>query len=301
MMKILVWLLTLAVSCFYSPQLFAQRINIDVGVIFSDDVKKHFKESTANKSCLDINEYAYKGSTRVYAEALLICQALTLGGIEPIFKFHQYPNYARALKDLHKGTTHLMLSNIWLSQKSDSLYTSAALMFAGDFEKGFYTLADNKALLNVSNLKELQDFTALSNNKFIVDWLILSQLGVDIYSNPSWERLFKMLKAKRGDFILAEFSPEPDMSIVTAGVKLIPVPNIKVTFNDSRHIFINKSKDNSAIIFAALQIGLKKLHQRGTIKKAYQSLGFYNEKTKSWLSLCCQKKLVTNVTHNTRE
>lgn len=288
-MKLLVCLLISAVSYVYSSQLFAQRLTIDVGVIFDSDVKNRLKKITDNSSCLAIKEYVYKASTRGYAEALLICQALRLGGIKPTFKFHQYPNYGRALKELNKGTTHLMLSTVWLSQKSNKLYSSVALMFAGDFEKGFYTLEDNLALLNVRNLKQLQDFTALSNNKFIVDWLILSQLDVDIYSNPSWERLFKMLKAKRGDFILAEFSLESDMSIVTSGVKLIPVPNIKVTFNDSRHIFINKNRDNSAIIFAALQIGLKKLHQQGTIKKAYQSLGFYNEKTKHWLSLCCQK------------
>jgi hypothetical protein len=276
----------------YSPHLNAQHIEIDVGIIVASDVKNQFNESTDGTSCLDIKEYAYKGSSRAYAEALLICQALTLGGIEPIFKFHQYPNYGRALKELTKGSTHIMFSTVWLSKQHENFYVSDSLMGAGEFEKGFYTLEDNKALLNVRDLKQLQRFSAISNKQFIVDWQVLSQLGIAIYSNPHWELLYKMLKAKRGDFILAEFSPEPDMSIITAGVKLIPVPNIKITFNDSRHVFVNKHKDNSTVIFSALQSGLKILHQRGLIKKAYQSLGFYNEKTKSWLSLYRQEKKV---------
>ena len=288
-MKLSSWALLALLNCYF-PHLNAQRVEVDVGVILASDVAKQFKESIDGTSCLDIDKYAYEGSTRVYAEALLICQALTLGGIEPIFNFHQFPSHGRALIELKKGTTHLMFSTAWLSQKHDSLYVSEPLMFVGDFEKGIYTLAENKDLLNVRSLKQLQGFKAISNNQFLVDWQMLSQLGIDTYSHPNWDLVFKMLEAKRGDFILAEFSPEPDMNITTAGVKLIPVQNIKINFNDSRHVFVNKSQDNSAMIFAALQSGLKTLHQQGTIKKAYQSLGFYNEKAKGWLSLSSQVK-----------
>lgn len=287
-MKILIGLILLCLSYSYPPQLFAQQIKIDVGVILSSDVKTRFNKSTETTSCLDIKDYVYKGSTRVYAEALLTCQALTIGGIDPIFKFHEYPNYGRALKELKKGSIHLLFSTVWLNQKNENLYVSQPLMHSGDFEKGIYTLEDNNALLKVTNVEQLKGFSAISNKEFLVDWQILSKLEIDIYSNPNWERLFKMLKAKRGDFILAEFSPEPDMSIITSGVKLIPVPMIKVTFNQSRHLFVNKHKENSEIIFEGLQSGLKILQAQGTIKKAYQSLGFYNEKTSHWLSLCCQ-------------
>jgi hypothetical protein len=265
-LKLSSWALLALLNCYF-PHLNAQRVEVDVGVILASDVAKQFKESIDGTSCLDIDKYAYEGSTRVYAEALLICQALTLGGI-----------------------THLMFSTAWLSQKHDSLYVSEPLMFVGDFEKGIYTLAENKDLLNVRSLKQLQGFKAISNNQFLVDWQMLSQLGIDTYSHPNWDLVFKMLEAKRGDFILAEFSPEPDMNITTAGVKLIPVQNIKINFNDSRHVFVNKSQDNSAMIFAALQSGLKTLNQQGTIKKAYQSLGFYNEKITGWLSLGSQVK-----------
>lgn len=301
-MKLLSWLLFSLLNCAL-PHLNAQSIEIEVGVILTSNEQSRFKESTDGTSCLNVKKYVYKGSSRGYAEALLICQALTLGGIEPIFKFHQFPNYGRALKELKKGSTHLMLSTNWLSQKSTEFYVSQALMEAGEFEKGIYTLEGNEALLNISDLEHLENFTALANKAFTNDWQILSQLGVDIYSNSSWQLLFKMVKAKRGDFILAEFSSKPDMSIMTAGIKLIPVPRIKIIFNDSRHVFVNKNRDDSALIFAALQSGLKVLHQRGTIKKAYRSLGFYNENTKRWRSLCCQGKnnLPANISKNTRE
>ena len=288
MVNRLIFLLFLTVSYLYSPQLRGQHINIEVGTVAANDIEKVFRENMANQTCLDIKAYTYKGSTRVYAEALLICQALMLGGIEPIFNFHQFPNFGRALKELKKGTIHMMFSTTWLSQQQSNFFTSEPLILSGEFEKGIYTLTDHVELLKVKDLNGLKTFAAISSNQFLNDWKMLSDMGIEIYSNPRWELLFKMLKAKHGDFILAEFSPEPDLSIITAGVKLIPVPNVKVTFKDSRHIFVNKDKDNSAIIFSALQSGIKILRQQGRIKKAYQDLGFYNDKTKSWLSLCCE-------------
>jgi len=52
--------------------------------------------------------------------------------------------------------------------------------------------------------------------------------------------------------------------------------------NDSRHFVVSKKHPKGKETFIALQKGLTILRQRGTITKAFQDSGFFNQQVKNW-------------------
>lgn len=267
----------------------AQEININVGFVAENpELVARVTAVSKEKNCVDIEKYSYNGSTRTYAEAILICQALQLGGITPVFNLVHYHSYGRALKDVNGGKLHFMFSTSWLEEaEPDNVYISSSFMNKREFEKGFYVLANNKELLQVKTLADLKPYTILSNEHYAKDWAALIEMNVHKYSVPHWGLMFKMLKLQRGDIILAEFAPSSNMFMYSNDAVVAPILGIKISFNSSRHLLINKSQPNSLLIFNALQAGLQKLNANTRIFQAYQELGFYNQKIKNWKTLCC--------------
>lgn len=106
-----------------------------------------------------------------------------------------------------------------------------------------------------------------------------------LINTTKWKFIVRMVDAKRGDFLLAPFQSTKDLSFVTEGVKLVPIQNLKVGLNGSRHFGISKNYKNSKEIFEALNKGIKILRKEGIIKKAYEQSGFFNENVKHWKKL----------------
>jgi len=104
-----------------TSQAMAKSITIDVGYIKNSQIAAQFTHATKYKSCSDIKQYSFQGSTRLYGESLLICQALLRGGIEPLFQFYAYPTNARALKELINGAIHLLFFSSWLNNQHENL------------------------------------------------------------------------------------------------------------------------------------------------------------------------------------
>ncbi len=276
----------LALSC---STLANEPVTIHVGVLTDAGLLTSYTEATHNKPCNEIDTYAYSNSTRTYTESLLICQALRLGGINPKFKFIEFPTEHRLLKSINEGKLHMMFSSTWLEDiNPEKVFYTDAIIDKGSFEKGIYTLPEHKKLLAVKNLEELTKYSALSNQSYHADWAALKQMDIRTYSVHKWPLMFKMLQAGRADFLLAEFSPHEDMAIYTDDIKVIPVANMKIVLNSSRHVIVNKSLASAEVIFNALQSGLAKLKQQGVVNKAYKELGLFDPRVKNWKILCCK-------------
>lgn len=84
-------------------------------------------------------------------------------------------------------------------------------------------------------------------------------------------------------YTVREFSPE--WSRVVNGVRLVPVPNIKVGLRGACSFLISKQFPESKKIYEALQIGLKDLRAKKQIKVRFVETGFYNPMAKDWHKL----------------
>lgn len=272
----------------YSPVTLARDIKILAGVTTAWERLENYQKATKHKTCNQINSYDISGASRGLSEMLLVCQALYIGGIKPIFEFEKVNNYARLLTHVTAGKILLMMESAWLRDADlSNVFVSTALLEKGEFEVGIFTVPGHKELLKVRTLEDLRKFKAISNKNWVVDWETLGHMQVKKYDVSRYQLMFRMVDAGRGDYMLNAFSMLPDMSQISEKVKLIPVPNIKIGLKGSRHILVNKSLPNAEEVFKALQMGLKVLRENGTITRAYKESGFLHPKVRDWKKLCC--------------
>ncbi len=113
----------------------------------------------------------------------------------------------------------------------------------GEFQKAFYCLPSNTALLSATNADEIN-----LNGKGIVgqhwnnDKKVLKDMGItNLIDAPTFECMIKMIKAGRADWIPLEISNSKDSSMTLYGVHLVPIPAVKFSLLESRHFFISKT------------------------------------------------------------
>jgi len=285
--KILRLVIFISSACAFSC--IGQTLPIIVGVTKYQNIEQSFEKLLKDKTCDQVKFAELGNISRLLAEAILVCKALRIGGIEPEFIFNNYSVASRLLLQIQQDTPiEIMLDSAWLSNiKPKHVLISQALIRKGEFVKGIYTHKDNTQLLNINSLEGLTVFSATSSKNWKMDWDILQEMNIKTYSVVKYSQMLKMVMAKRVDFLLDEFSSRDDLSQLGDNIDLIPVPNIKISFNDSRHILVNKHKTNARLIYNALEKGLSALRQDGTIEEAYQKSGFINKRTKKWQSICC--------------
>ncbi|MER2491958.1 transporter substrate-binding domain-containing protein [Catenovulum sediminis] len=241
-----------------------------------------------NASCDEITDY-YQNNNQIMMEAIIFCQALVAGGYPVKIRFTPYPLQERLLLEMKKERALAAGFAFWSNSYSKQhYYKSIALLDKYTYEKGLYTTTDNRKLLNIQTVEALKNFKAVSHRTWHLDWSEISCIGSKKLSVTSFPQMFKMVNLGRADYLITSFSNTEDLSQVHHGIKLIPVPGYKIKFPDSLHFFVSKSHPAGASLFAALQNGLKKLHNQGIIKKAYQKHGMHNQKVKNWKTIGCK-------------
>lgn len=237
--------------------------------------------------CRDIKQFSSSWN-QVVVEFILLCQALDLGGVHAKFKFVPYPLYIRAVSEVREGNIMMGAFPMWLHDAGGDVIASDVMVANQSFEKGVYTRKNHKALLGATSLEDLRQFKAITSEKWVVDWATLECLNLPKYGVINYLQMFKMVNAGRGDYVLSTFSASEDMSQKEQGITLVPVPGLKVGLEGSTHFLINQYYPDAMIVYQALQKGLKKLRQQGTIERAYRESGFYLEQTQSWELLSCE-------------
>ncbi|MCP4321002.1 MAG: hypothetical protein GY787_03950, partial [Alteromonadales bacterium] len=66
------------------------------------------------------------------------------------------------------------------------------------------------------------------------------------------------------------------------GVHLVPVPDIKIGLQGTRHFAVSKRHPKGKEVIKALDAGIKLMKEQGIVDKAYSDSGFFNEKVKHW-------------------
>lgn len=247
-------------------------------------VKKSFVEWAAEKPAYEIEFFNNINANRGTVELVLLAHALHEAGLKFEFELHEYKTHTDAMLDATYGVITTTAETVWKRNIDDSkFFYSEPVIRVGEFEKGLYTSPRNKEMLEVKSLDDLKDFSAAMPVVWALDWEILLNLDLKRLVNVSDKHeLFKMVFNNKVDFTLMEFTAEKDFSQKLNGYSLVPVPNVKICLNDSRHWIISKKDPHAIILDNALQKGYKVLREKGFIEKAYIESGFFNSRVAYW-------------------
>ncbi|WP_075186375.1 hypothetical protein [Teredinibacter haidensis] len=278
MKKLLIFLIGL-VAVSGTSNLYAEVVKVSANKVIYDS----YNAWTDKKNCSGIDNFRRTNIHRGVVELLLICKALNIGGLHADLQVKEVPNYSRALVEAKKGNVTMPAETVWKVEIDESaFYVSDPIFEEGSIELGVYALPTNLGIMKVDSLNDLKKYKSISSDRWVVDWETLNAMGVEKNSVPKLDVMFKFIGAGRADFVLSEFSSEEDFSMEMAGVRLVPVPNIKVGLKGTRHFVVSKKSPNAEKVFRALQKGLKKLHSEDVISRAFVESGIVNPRVKNW-------------------
>jgi hypothetical protein len=245
-----------------------------------------FNNWNGSGSWAEIKSFKNGNATRPVVDLVLQLQALKAGGLDFDFELVRELTYELAKQEVVDGRADLTAETIWddeISANEGALSHTDAILQKGEFVKGIYVLPTNEKLLKLTSAADLSSATAAVVSGWALDVKTdesMSLKGVKKLATP--EQVFASIKRGESDFVLEEFSSQPDMSVTRGGVKLIPVPGAKVGLVGSRSWVVSKKCADADAVLKALTSGAKKLSDDGTIKRAYTESGFFNSKVADW-------------------
>jgi len=265
----------------------------DLKILIPSDVLADYKYFLNGRDALSISNFTGEGSRRDVVEVILMQQAFSLSGINSPIRFIQHDSYQRILTELHLGRAHMTATSIWLTDLEDiqdQVYSTHPIINNGEFEAGFYSRPNNLRALSAKNLTDIRSLSIVSSKGWKVDWKTLTRLEMNkLEHNVAWLSMVRMVNAGRVDILLAPFQPTEDLSLTVEGIRLIPIPKLKLGLEGSRHFVISKNYPHAKQLTSDFNRGLNQLIAQGIVKKAYHESGFINAKVKHWKKLTTEK------------
>jgi len=230
------------------------------------------------RSCL-----AYRPSNASLVMYSILEKALQAGGLAARVQVVPSPNSERSRKMVSEGFADIKSDWDFNIDADPEVLKSAPILRRGASEKGIYvredslTLSDNKPISNVHNL------SAVSIRTWRLDWDVLESLApASLTSAATKQQIHAMINANRADFTLLEFSSTPAMVQDLEGIRLYPIPGVKVVLPASQHFMISRHLPDAEKIVAALNTGIDALHANGFIHQCLANSGIINEQVKDW-------------------
>ncbi|QKJ67206.1 hypothetical protein HQN60_11110 [Deefgea piscis] len=261
-----------------------------ITILTQQDVFNDYQHFIAGRDPISLTQYGGSGSRRDVVELVLVQQALKAGGNTYPVKIVKVDNtsdsYSRFIKEITSGTATMGGNSAWfidLKQINDKVFISEPSIRQGEFEAGLYTTADNADARLSKTLPQIQALTAVVAESWLPDVATLEGIKFKhVLKTQSWDSMVGMLGKKRADVLLAPFQPTADFSMEAGGRKLVPIANVKVGLQGSRHFFVSKASPIGKEVAQSLNLGLAKLREQGTIEKVYRDSGFFNPATRNW-------------------
>lgn len=276
-------ILLLAFSCLgKAQQISPKELTIEMG-IYEGGFNKYPQYMHQNY-CQQPPNFKKEQIDRILGEVFIFCEALATEGILLHIKFVPIPNDARGMKMLEKGTLDTLSSSLWPFQYAHAdIQVTRPSIRKGEFEKGIYVSASNHQLLakNADTI-DIKSLTGLTVSYWKHDVEVMKELTPNVVLIEYNPAVFKLLHAKRADFVLLEFAGNTTFEICQNEYCIYPLQGLKVAIQDSRHFVTSKTSKQGVALYKALNSGLKKLRQQGRIRKIYEDMGFLNAKVKDW-------------------
>lgn len=256
--------------------------------LIPDDVLGDYQRFLAGRDPAAIADYGGPLSRRDVVEVVLIHQALARQDRSLRLSMAPMPSSQRLQAELRIGHSACSATSYWREDfpQPDGLLFSDPLLLDGEFEVGLYTTPDNARALAARGLADVQQLRVLSNDTWRVDWLTLQRLGITRLQHVTrWNLMPHMLQQGRADVLLAPFQPTPDLSMTVGGVRLVPVPGLRVGMRGTRHFLVSATHELGPRLRDQLNAGLAALRQQGLVRRAYEQSGFFNAKVAGWARL----------------
>jgi hypothetical protein len=259
----------------YSPLSKAE----DILIYIRDDVYEDYIKFVNGRDVLTIENFSGKNIRRDVVDMIIAQQALKIGNFQHEFTYAAGKLNFRNTKMLESGRLLISFDTYWLSDAkalNDSVYISAPVIRKGEYIAGIYTSPNNKAVLAIKELSDLQNFTAVSTPKWRTDWQTLQALPLkELIQEDEWLSQARMVNLGWIDFLLMAFNSTPDQSFSMEKIHLVPVKNIGIELKDSRHFVISAKHPLGKTALLAMDIGLKTLRNKNKIKQAFTQAGFF--------------------------
>lgn len=279
-MKLTKLVFVMLFTAIFCQQTFAQdKIKVAVPL----DVYNDYLTLVGDRDVLTIENYSGEGARRDTIEIIILQQALDHGGWSGEIEFTTIDSYNRLFAELESGRVDILGTSVWLRDTLDStgLKTDPTIR-EGEYVVGFYIVEDRTDLINAT-LSELQELVAVTNFAWESDMEVYKSLGIkNIVSSSDYEQQIIMMSEGRADFRMSSFKNNPEMSRVVAGIKLIPIQNIKIAFPGSSRTYLVTPGPKGEELLTAINKGLKYLHSKEIVRKAYTEGGFYNARVEDW-------------------
>jgi len=261
------------------------RAEANQRVLVPNDVLQDFDRFLAGRDPLLLQQFGGPHARRDVVELALLLQALALGGIRSTPQRAGMPSVPRLVRELAQAQGLCSGTTYWredLHEPAD-LLLSRTMVADGEFVAGIYTRPARADVLAVQSLDELRRLRFVSNRHWRVDWATLQGLGIEQLAHAdTWEAMPRMLAAGRADVVLAPFQPSADLSIEVDGVRLVPIPGLKLGLRGTRHYLVSRRHPLGQAWLAALDAGLQQLQAQGLVQRAYQQSGFFHPAVAGW-------------------
>ncbi|GLR69562.1 hypothetical protein [Agaribacter marinus] len=254
---------------------------VDIKIAIDKTIVDNHPELVNGDICVNLDTYL-TSLERPPIGLMIMCRAFELGRLNVNIILIESPSYNRSLRMVEDGLVHTMSESVWVSDIDHArILRTTPVLPVGEFEKGVYVLADHPLTL-ANNDEVLDKFTGVTIKTWNHDWRIINELSSNVVPASRYEHLVNVMQAGRGDFTLLEFPQNKELELMVLGVKMKPVPGIKVVIPESRVLVVTKQGDIAEFLGQMINDGVKTLNENGETKALYQTMGFHNPVTANW-------------------
>ncbi|MCF2858993.1 hypothetical protein L1286_16030 [Pseudoalteromonas sp. SMS1] len=255
-----------------------------IDIYIRDDVYVNYTSLLNGRSPLEVNDFGSQFVRRDVVDMVLLHKALLLGGFDKPFRYRPGNVNFRNSNLLDQGKQLLSFDTYWLEeaqQKEDKLFISEPVVRKGEFYAGIYHARDNRRVQYIASLEDLRGLTAVSSNRWPVDWNTLNDLPLkELVNEPNWAAQAQMVNKQWVDFMLIHLIPSAKNDFQLETIDLVSHSKWVVLLDSSRHFVVSRLHPEGERAFMALQRGLKKLRLQGKIVDAYRQAGLIPDMTK---------------------
>lgn len=229
----------------------------------------------------------------------ILQEALNAGGLAARVQVVPSPNSERSRKMVSEGFADIKSDWDFNIDADPKVLKSSPILRRGEFEKGIYVRQDKLTLARNTPISNVHHLSAVSIRTWRLDWEVLEKLGpASLSSAATKQQMYALIDAGRADFTLLEFSSAPEMVRSSGGIRLYPMPGVKVVLPASQHFMISRALPNAEKIVKALNSGIEALHASGFIHQCLVNSGIINEQVENWQIL---NPLKDQLAHRTSE
>lgn len=259
-------------------------IKASISEFLSQSVHPEYQQKPV--PCPTVREAIDANFVRGSVDLILLCEALTLGGLDVHVELITTSGYRRALMKTQAGTTDVCAESVW-EEDSDFEHTllSGPVIKRGDFKKGIFTIPGHPLQQTSAAKIDLRDYTGITLRNWHLDWELIQRLTTKVMNAGPQYTLYRMMAAGRADFTIMELSSSNLEGFTYDGITIVPVEGVYVVFDTSRHFLISAKSPHARTLLTAIDKGLAKLHAADKVMPSYEAAGHKSRLPPSWIDI----------------